>query len=361
MPPPSHGTYRALHADEIAALVKNGNTAEDWAEILVTKSFTPNLIVNCDFYGQVFLGDLEHKYIEYHDLRLPVGIRNSTIMSCRIGDNVAIRDVHYLAHYIIGNNCIVFNVDEMLCTNHAKFGNGIVKEGEGEEVRIWLEVSNENDGRRILPFEGLIPADAYLWSKHRDDVAFQARLVQITAARFSAERGFCGEVGDRTVIKGCKIIKDVKVGSDAYIKGANKLKNITVLSSADESTQIGEGVELVNGIVGYGNRIFYEAKAIRFVTGRNVQLKYGARLLNSVLGDNSTVSCCELLNNLIFPFHEQHHNNSFLIASTIMGQSNIAAGATIGSNHNSRAPDGEVVAGRGFWPGLCTNFKHNSR
>ncbi len=113
--------------------------------------------------------------------------------------------------------------------------------------------------------------------------------------------------------------------------------------------------------MGYGNRIFYEAKAIRFVTGRNVQLKYGARLLNSVLGDNSTVSCCELLNNLIFPFHEQHHNNSFLIAATIMGQSNIAAGATIGSNHNSRAPDGEIVAGRGFWPGLCTNFKHNSR
>ena len=43
-----------------------------------------------------------------------------------------------------------------------------------------------------------------------------------------------------------------------------------------------------------------------------------------------------------------------------MGQSNIAAGATIGSNHNSRAADGEIVARRGFWPGLETNFKHNS-
>ena len=43
-----------------------------------------------------------------------------------------------------------------------------------------------------------------------------------------------------------------------------------------------------------------------------------------------------------------------------MGQSNIAAGATIGSNHNSRAADGEIIAKRGFWPGLVTNFKHNS-
>lgn len=38
----------------------------------------------------------------------------------------------------------------------------------------------------------------------------------------------------------------------------------------------------------------------------------------------------------------------------------MAAGATIGSNHNSRSPDGEIIAGRGFWPGLCVSLKHNS-
>ena len=76
---------------------------------------------------------------------------------------------------------------------------------------------------------------------------------------------------------------------------------------------------------------------------------------------NSTISCCEVLNNLIFPAHEQHHNNSFLIASVVMGQSNMAAGATIGSNHNSRANDNEIQAGRGFWPGLCTSVKHSCR
>jgi hypothetical protein len=68
-----------------------------------------------------------------------------------------------------------------------------------------------------------------------------------------------------------------------------------------------------------------------------------------------------VLNSLIFPAHEQHHNNSFLCAALVMGQSNMAAGATIGSNHNSRSPDGEIIAGRGFWPGLCVSLKHNSR
>ena len=179
--------------------------------------------------------------------------------------------------------------------------------------------------------------------------------------KFDTHRGYYGIIGDRTVIKNCKIIKDVNIGSDAYLKGANKLKNLTINSSAEANSQIGEGCELVNGIIDYGCRIFYGVKAVRFFMASHSQLKYGARLINSYLGDNSTISCCEVLNSLIFPFHEQHHNNSFLCAALLQGQTNIAAGATIGSNHNSRSPDGEILAGRGFWPGLCVSLKHNSR
>lgn len=353
--------FRNLHAGEIEILIKNNNFAEDWNQILVVNEFDPNLVKKCEFLGRVTIGKLNPVYLEHHDLRFPVGISNSTIISCEIGDNVVIRDVHYISHYIISDRCILFNIDEMTTTNHAKFGNGILKEGENESIRIWLEVSNENEGRKVLPFESMLPSDAFIWSKFRDDIKLMKKLVELTDAVMDNKRGYYGIIGENTIIKNCRIIKDVKVGKCAYIKGANKLKNLTILSSKEEPAQIGEGIELVNGIVGYGSKIFYGCKAVRFVMGRNTQLKYGARLINSFLGDNSTVSCCELLNNLIFPFHEQHHNNSFLIATTVLGQSNIAAGATIGSNHNSRAPDGEIIAGRGFWPGLCTNFKHNCK
>lgn len=353
--------YRKLFANEIEILVKNNNFSEDWNAINVTDNFNPNLVKSCEFFGQIRIGDLTLSYLDFHDLKLPVGLYDSTIISCELGDDVVIRDVHYLSHYIIGDNSIIFNIQEMTVSNHAKFGNGILKDGEGEDLRVWLEVGNENTGRKILPFDTMIAADAYIWSKFRDNKALMKRFVEITDNGYSKKRGYFGEVGKNSIIKNCQIIKDVKVGEYAYIKGANKLKNLTILSSKEEPSQVGEGVELVNGIVGYSSKIFYGSKAVRFITGRNTQLKYGARLLNSVLGDNSTVSCCELLNNLIFPFHEQHHNTSFLIATTILGQSNIAAGATIGSNHNSRAADGEILAGRGFWPGLCTSFKHNSK
>ncbi|MGB0766937.1 MAG: DUF4954 family protein [Phycisphaeraceae bacterium] len=353
--------YRRLRADELEVLVKNGNNAEDWDNVLVADPFRAKAIVNCDFAGLVRIGKLEKVMLTHHDLHVPAGITNSRLIHCDVGDNAAIHAVRYLSHVIVGDQCILQSIDEMHTSNYAKFGNGIVKHREPESVRIWLDLMNEAGGRSVLPFDGLLPADAYLWAKYRGDAKLLDRLKTITQQQFDAHRGYYGTVGAQSVIKSCRIIKDCKIGNAAYIKGANKLKNLTIHSDYDERSQIGEGVELVNGIIGYGCRIFYGCKAVRFVMGDNSSLKYGARLIHSVLGDNSTVSCCELLNNLVFPAHEQHHNNSFLVAALVMGQSNMAAGATIGSNHNSRANDGEVVAGRGFWPGLCTTIKHSSR
>jgi len=358
--PPGSG-WRHLRSDEVERLVKNDNTSDNWDEILVAEQFDPNMIKNTQFFGLVRIGSLSNVILQHHDLRMPAGITNSIIISCDIGDHVAIHNVHYLAHYIIGDNCILANIDEMHTTDHAKFGNGTLKEGESENVRTWLDIMNETGCRRVLPFDGMITADAYLWAKYIDDIALQTNLKKITQESMDDRRGFYGTTGNHCVIKNSLILKDVKIGSYCYIKGANKLKNLTINSSEAEPTQIGEGVELVNGIIGYGCHIFYGCKAVKFILGNNSSLKYGARLINSFLGDNSTISCCEVLNNLIFPSHEQHHNNSFLVASVVMGQSNMAAGATIGSNHNSRANDNEIQAGRGFWPGLCTSVKHPCR
>jgi NDP-sugar pyrophosphorylase family protein len=352
--------YRKLTAKEIQILVRNDNSADDWNNLEVSPLFEPKLVKRCSFFGKIRIGKLEPFFHEFNNLRMPVGIYNSTIISCDIGDNVVIDQISFMSHIITGNDVMLVNIKELSSTDHAKFGNGVVKIGEDPSVRIWMELANENGGRKVLPFNGMLAADAWIWSKFRDDKKLLDKFQEFTDDKFDRKRGYYGKIGDRTVIKNCDIIKDAWIGADAYIKGANKLKNITILSTPEASTQIGEGCELVNGIVGYGNRIFYGVKAVRFVMGTNTQLKYGARLINSYLGDNSTISCCEVLNSLIFPGHEQHHNNSFLCAATVQGQSNMAAGATIGSNHNSRAADGELVAGRGFWPGLCVSIKHNS-
>ncbi|HEY6505101.1 MAG TPA: DUF4954 family protein [Chitinophagaceae bacterium] len=353
--------YRQLTAIEIRQLIANDNTSDNWSNVMVNSVFNADLIQRCKFYGLIRIGKLEPYFLEFNNLRLPVGLYNSIIVSCDFGDNVAVDHVNFMSHYIAGNDVILANINELAATDHAKFGNGIIRKGEKESVRIWLELCNENGGRSILPFNGIQAGDAHLWTKYRGDDVLMEKFKEFTDKKYDKRRGYYGKIGDRTVIKNTRIVKDAWIGSDAYIKGANKLKNLTINSSPEAKSQIGEGCELVNGVIGFGCRVFYGVKAVRFILSDNSQLKYGARLINSYLGDNSTISCCEVLNSLIFPAHEQHHNNSFLCAAVVMGQSNMAAGATIGSNHNSRGPDGEIIAGRGFWPGLCVSLKHNSK
>ena len=89
-----------------------------------------------------------------------------------------------------------------------------------------------------------------------DTVAI-ASLEKVRSAQLQKLRQKLQKDAHMRVIKNSLILKDVKISSYTYIKGANKLKNLTINSSEEEPTQIGEGVELVNGIIGYGCHIFY--------------------------------------------------------------------------------------------------------
>lgn len=67
-------------------------------------------------------------------------------------------------------------------------------------------------------------ADAYLWTRNRHDKVLQDKFIELTEKQFDNKRGYYGKIGDRTVIKNCRIIKDTWIGTDAYLKGANKIK-----------------------------------------------------------------------------------------------------------------------------------------
>ena len=353
--------WRPLRSGEIDQLTQAGNTAADWGTVLVTEHFIPARIRGCRFYGLVRIGDMENVVLETEGLLLQAGLYNSTIVACDLGDNVVIDTVGWLAHCVIADEVVIQHVGRMLTTPLARFGHGVLKEGESEAERCWIHAGNANGRRGLLAYDGFRPADAELWMAATADPALHERLVSLTDARFGSAPGYYGPVGRGSVILQCGSIIDTAIGEGAVIDGALRLENLTISSAEGEPTHIGEGVCLQDGIVGFGCHIERGARARRFVLGTASRLDLGARVEDSVIGDNSTVRCCEVLYDVIGPHHIQHHNNSFLVSSRLGGQSNIAAGATIGSDHNSRAADGELVAGRGFWPGLCTSFRFPCR
>src|SRR5690606_17927617 len=142
-------------------------------------------------------------------------------------------------------------------SKNAKFGKGVIKEDESEEKSIWKELCNEKGGRPILPFDGMQVTDAYTWTRNRHDVALKDKLKDITDAAYSKKGEYYSKICKQVVIKNSNMINDVIIGDHAYIKSVNKLKNVTIHSTETAITQIGEGCEIVNGIIGYGCRIFY--------------------------------------------------------------------------------------------------------
>ena len=251
-------------------------------------------------------GNLEDCRIRHVDFEGPVEIGLNAQIShcclndCRIGDDCELSHIDLLSRYDLGRGCHLQSIHIMTFSP------------EGAHA----DVMNENGGRRIGLQPGMTVGDAYIWARYRD----RSRLMQQIARFDDKHRGY---VGERCQITGATAIID---------------------SIAGPGCNIGPGVIVERSLL-----------------GENVKLEAGLRLNDSVVGDNSTLARGEVGCSLIFPAHEQHHNSSFLIASLLQGQSNVASGATLGSNHNGRTADGELSAGRGFWPGLCVSVKHNCR
>ena len=275
----------------------------------MAEGFDASKVYNCRFIGRVTLGDCE--------------VYDSTLEDCRVGDGCRINYVRLLKGYTVGNNCELRNIGEL----SAKAG-----------YMPQAAPMNENGGRTIGLFRGMTAGDAYLWAKYRGNEGVMQKL-QSLAEKEAADKPI-GYIGEGCRVENCLCIRNVAVEAGCVVENCTSLENGVM----------DRGCCVENGVI-----------AQRFMLGENVHLENGLRLIDSVVGDNSTLACCEVVSSMIFPGHEQHHNNSFLIAATVKGQSNVAAGATIGSNHNSRTADGEIVAGRGFWPGLCCSFKHSSK
>ena len=304
---------RHLTDEEIRQLIAQGNFADDWSNIHVSNEFSANMIWRNRFEGELFIGNFDEQKRHGDVLRLSEGIYDSTIRDCTIQSNSAIHHVKLLSGYQVAG--VMYNI-----------GCATAEKGSVLEANVM----NENGGRKIRIHRTMSLSFAYLWAKMRGRTKLMQRLEE---ADYDEMFAICG-----TVIN-CSTIRNTNIATESLVSDAIAIEN----------SVIGRGCDVVRGCV-----------VRNTLLGENVHVEDCARINDSIVGDNSTIARCEVGNSFIFPAHEQHHNNSFLIAATVMGQSNIAAGSTIGSNHNGRTADGELRAGRGFWAGLCTSFKHPS-
>jgi len=285
-------TWRALSAQEIEQLEKQFNSADDWNLVSVVDAFKADGIYRTHFGGNVF-----------------------------IGADVRMANVGLLAGYRLEEGCRLQNVGELSFTGYL--------------FDFPVEVCNEDGSHTITACPGMTVTDACLAAGVAADHTL--RSMRGSAAAYASMT--VGVVGRGTQIRNVQAVRDCYVGENALLSECTLVENVFVHSSAEEPTRLSAGVIVRNAVLGLQNVVDTHAIVRNVVTGSHVSLTDGLRISHTVVGDNSHLACCEVLHALIFPFHEQHHNNSFLIAAKLQGQTNVAAGATLGSNHNGRMND----------------------
>lgn len=267
--------HRQLSPEEIAVLRANGCIADDWSNVMVAhEGFSPESICRCRFKGHV-----------------------------RIGAGVTIKDISsFIANYEIADGVKIINVGIIETQDSSSFGNGT------EVATI-----NENGGRSILIYDELTAQAAYVAALYRHRPKTVERLQQIALDHAAGVTSTMGYIGRNSRVCDCKILRNVRIGESAEIKGASILQNGTILSHPDSRTVVGVDVKMYDFVVQDGSLIDNGALLRKCFVGQSVIIE-NLTATDSLLFANSHLENCEACSIFAGPFTVSHHSSSLLIA-----------------------------------------------
>src|SRR5881394_1981570 len=106
---------RSLFKPEIAQLEALGNTAEDWSRVRVAAGFNPRRVRNCEFRGDVALGEFKRRVQLADRTEVVAGLSDSTLADCVVGHDAVVRDVRLLAHHVVAAGAVVADCGRVTC------------------------------------------------------------------------------------------------------------------------------------------------------------------------------------------------------------------------------------------------------
>jgi NDP-sugar pyrophosphorylase family protein len=314
---------RELTPAEKTALSSQGNRF-DRVHVLAGPGFDASEIWHCRFVGQVVLSGT---------------VMHSTLEDVVLGQDVSVSHCPLIRRSIIGDRATVRG-SSLDCTGETSFGIGTV-------IKAGLETA----GKEVVIWDALTLDDALRYLK---EPVFRAQVAAVTnSVRF--DRSVVGS-GARIINAG--LADRVFLGEGCIVEGAAWIEASAVMSSADEPTRVGPGVQLRHSIVQWGAELDSSAQVSRSILMEYSGAEQRATVNESLIGPNTRVGLGEITASLVGPFVGFHHQSLLIAAWWPEGRGNVGSGASIGSNHTSRSPDQELHAGEGTFFGLACAVKY---
>jgi len=296
--------YRPLSVLEIEILKQQGVSSADWNQILVSQEFIPQNIRNVQFSGIIKIGDNSGTLEFSGGIIRNCGLYNATIHNCTIGDQVYISQVsNYLANYDIHDHVIVENIELCYVEEESSFGNGIK-----------VSTLDETGGRGVMIYDKLSAHLAYFlaWYKHRHCLIneLESKITDY-ANSIKSNRGIIGEY---SVIRNSRLIKNVKFGPYSQVRGCTRLENGSVNSNKFAPVILGAGILAENFIVSSGAEISDGTIISNCFIGQGCILGKQYSAENSLFFANCQGFHGEACSIFGGPYTVTHHKSTLLIA-----------------------------------------------
>ncbi|NQU87423.1 MAG: DUF4954 family protein [Mariniphaga sp.] len=297
-------SFRKLNNQEIAILTNQSCKCENWENILVSKMFIPEHIINVTFSGKVKLGFFQVKVEFPGGVKKQSGIYNSVIHNCEIGDNSYISNVkNYMANYIIGKNVIIENTELITVSEKTSFGN---------EIKI--DVLDETGGRQIPIYNNLSSHTAYIFTFYRHRPELVSTLEKLIGKYSVENSSTTGKIGDNAKIINCKQIINTAIGNNAEITGASRLNNGSINSTLEAPVIIGDNVVADNFIISSGSKVTDSVILTNCFIGQGCILSKHYSAIHSLFFANCQGFNGEACSIFAGPFTVTHHKSTLLIA-----------------------------------------------
>ena len=297
-------TYLKLTAEQIAVLEAQSCRCENWSEVTVAEDFNPKYVRNVNFSGQIRLGSFNKIFTLAGGIRKHSGIYHATLHNVVVGDDCMIEHIrNYIANYIIGDGSYIENVTDLITYGETSFGNGTK-----------VSVLNETGGREVAIHEHLSSHEAYITALYRHDQKLIESLNDLVSKYVESSKSSFGVIGKNVEILDAMHIVNVKIGDNARIKGASRLRNGSIVSCAEAPVYIGMNVIADDFIVESGSSITDGVSLTRCFVGQACILGHGYSASDSLFFSNCQGENGEACALFAGPYTVTHHKSTLLIA-----------------------------------------------
>ncbi|MCL1818336.1 MAG: DUF4954 family protein [Spirochaetaceae bacterium] len=332
---------RGLTAEEIRALEAQGNAADAWAKIRVTEDFSPQRVYGNFFIGRCVLGAFAEKVHSIAGTDFPAGIFFSTLAGAIVADNALIHRCPLVSRCVIDAEAAV---TASRIEGGGAFGNGIT-----------LRAGIETGGRNVPVFYELDSALAEAAARG-DEIPRREWEEFLAAYQQAADIGL-GYVGKKSGVHGATV-KDSFIGPWVQVDGACLIRGSTLMGEEGAQVSAGAGCIIEETVIRPGCRFDTQAISLRSFFADASGAERQAKITESYIGSNTHIAEGEVTSAFVGPFVSFHHQSLLIAAFWPGGRGNIGHGANLGSNHSSRAADGELWPGEGMFFGLGCNIKY---